>query len=83
MTNSNVLALSSLRNSAEIRECVIFVRLELYNQGVPCGPDAVRKRLAELEVQTIPSRSTIARIMAEVCLTHGRTGHYPGEPNCA
>jgi hypothetical protein len=82
MTNSNVLALSSLRTSAEIRECVIFVRLELYNQAVPCGPDAVRKRLAELEVQPLPSRSTILRIMTEECLTHGRTGHYPGEPFC-
>jgi hypothetical protein len=74
-----VLVLSPLRTCAEIRECVISVRLELYNQGVPCGPDAARRRLAELEVKPIPSRSTITRIMAEECLTHGRTGHYPGE----
>jgi hypothetical protein len=79
MTNSNVLALSQLRTRAELRECVTFVRLELYNQGVPCGPDAVRRRLNELEVQPIPSRSVVAKIMAEDCLTHGRTGHYPGE----
>jgi len=79
MTNSNVLATSQLRTQAEIRECVTFVRLELYNQGVLCGPDAVRRRLNELEVQPIPSRSTITKIMAEKCLTHGRTGHYPGE----
>ena len=80
MTNSNTFALSPLRTSTELRECVISVRLELYNQGVPCGPDAVRKRLAELEIQPMPSRSTVARIMTEECLTHGRTGHYPGEP---
>jgi hypothetical protein len=80
MTNSTVSTSSLLRTKAELRECVVFARLELYNQGSPCGPDAVRTRLAELEVQPIPSRSTIARILAEECLTHGRTGHYPGEP---
>lgn len=80
MTNSNTLALSSQRTAEEIRECVIFARLELYNQAASCGPDAVRSRLAELDVHPLPSRSTIAKIFAEECLTNGRTGHYPGEP---
>ncbi|MGB6065311.1 MAG: hypothetical protein WBG50_10910 [Desulfomonilaceae bacterium] len=80
MTTSNTPALSPLRTGAKIRKSVVFARLELHNQGGLCGPDAVRKRLAELEVQPLPSRSTIARILAGECLTHGRTGHYPGEP---
>jgi hypothetical protein len=80
VTNNNLPSLSPLRSGKELRECVIFARLELYNQGAPCGADAVRKRLAELEVQPLPSCSTIGKIMTEECLTHGRTGHYPGEP---
>ena len=80
MTNSTVATLSLLRTGAEIRKCVVFARLELHNHGGPCGPDAVRLRLAELEVQPLPSRSTIARILTEQCLTYGRIGHYPGEP---
>ena len=80
MASSNAHTSLSFRTTAEIKECVVFARLELYNQGSPCGPDAVRRRLVELEVQPIPSRSAIAKILAKECLTNGRTGHYPGEP---
>jgi hypothetical protein len=80
MASSNALPSSPFRTTAEIKECVVFARLELYNQGNPCGPDTVRRRLIELEVQPMPSRSAIAKILAKECLTYGRTGHYPGEP---
>jgi len=80
MASSNELTSSPFRTTTEIKECVVFARLELYNQGSPCGPHAVRRRLTELEVQPLPPRSAIAKILAEECLTYGRTGHYPGEP---
>ena len=61
----------------EIEEIVVFVRLELYNRDLPCGPKAIRKRLDVFYlVKPLPSESTIARILAKRCLTHGRTGCY-------
>lgn len=80
MISSKIHSLSPLRTKAELRECIVFVRLDLYNTGENCGPVAVRQRLEEMEVKPLPSRSTIARVLVEECLTHGRTGHYPGEP---
>jgi len=78
MASSNECTSSPFRNTAEIKACIVFARLELYNQGGRCGPDAVRRRLTELQVQPMPSRSAIAKILAEECLIHGPTGHYPG-----
>jgi hypothetical protein len=61
----------------EIEEIVVFVRLELYNRDLPCGPKAIRERLdAFYLVKPLPSESTIARILAKRCLTHRRTGGY-------
>jgi hypothetical protein len=61
----------------EIEEIVEFVRLELYNRELPCGPKAIRKRLdAFYLVKPLPSERTIARILAKRCLTHRRTGCY-------
>jgi hypothetical protein len=61
----------------QIEECVTFVRLELYNQDLPCGPKAVRERLATFyQLKPLPSQRTIARILARHGLTHGRTGFY-------
>lgn len=61
----------------EVEEIVVLVRLELYNRNLPCGPEAIRKRLDEFYlVRPLPSRSTIARLLAKQCLTHGRTGCY-------
>jgi hypothetical protein len=66
----------------EIERLVIFVRLELYNHGIPCGPEAVRKRMAgSYSVKQLPSPRTIARIIARNGLTHGRTGWYDGDVN--
>ncbi|MCK4838141.1 MAG: hypothetical protein KAS94_05020 [Desulfobulbaceae bacterium] len=61
----------------QIEECVTFVRLELYNRDMPCGPKAVQERLkAFYHVKPLPSERTIARILLRHGLTHGRTGLY-------
>ena len=65
------------RSKQEIEECVILVRLELYNMDMSCGPKAVQERLdAFYHVTPLPSERTIARILARHGLTHGRTGLY-------
>ena len=61
----------------EIEDCVTFVRLELYNRDLPCGPKAIRERLETFyHVKPLPSERTISRILARNGLTHGRTGFY-------
>jgi len=66
------------RSKQEIEEGVIFVRLELYNRDMPCGPKAVKERLRSFyHVKPLPSERTIARILSRNGLTHGRTGFYP------
>ena len=66
-----------MRTKEEVEEIVVFVRLELYNRDLPCGVEAIRKRLDEFYlVRPLPSRSIVARILTKRCLTHGRTGCY-------
>ncbi len=61
----------------QIAECVTFVRLELYNRDMPCGPKAVQERLRSFyHVKPLPSERTIARILSRHGLTPGRTGIY-------
>lgn len=68
------------RSPAEVEEIVTFVRLELYNRGLPCGSAALRRRLIEhYEFTGAPSKRTIARILARNGLTHGHTGWYDNE----
>jgi putative transposase len=67
------------RTRAEIEEIVVMERLHLYNKGAPCGARAIRKILYEQCVRPLPSISTIKRILSRNCLTHGRTGYYPGD----
>jgi hypothetical protein len=65
------------RTKQKIEQWVIFVRLELYNRDLPCGPKAVKQRLeAFYHVKPLPSERTIARILSRKGLTHGRTGLY-------
>ena len=64
------------RSKEEIEECVTCVRLELYNRDLPCGPQAIRKRLEQYHVIQLPSQRTIARILARHGLTHRRTCFY-------
>ncbi len=63
----------------EIEELVCMLRLELYNQGRPCGPKPLRRRLAQHYGTSLPSERTIARILERNALSRGRTGRYPGE----
>lgn len=66
----------------EIERLVIFVRLELYNHGMPCGPEAARKKMAgSYGVKQLLSPRTIARILARNGLAYGRTGWYDGDAN--
>lgn len=65
------------RTAEEIEEIVVMERLHLYNQGEPCGPKALVRRLDEESVRPLPSASTVARILVRNCLTNGRTGYYP------
>jgi hypothetical protein len=61
----------------EIEEAVTFVRLELYNRDIPCGPKPIRKRLDEFyHLKPLPSERTIARLLSRHGLTHRRTGFY-------
>ena len=61
----------------EIEEAVTFVRLELYNRDLPCGPHPIRKRLQEFyRIAPLPSERTIARLLSHHGLTHRRTGIY-------
>ena len=65
------------RSKQEVQECVIFVRLELYNRPLPCGPKAVRERCREsYHLTPLPPERTIGRILTRNGLTHGRTGIY-------
>ena len=61
---------------AEIEQIVIMERLYLYNRGIPCGAQAIHKKLQQEEIRPLPSLSTIKRILSRHGLTHRRTGHY-------
>jgi|AntAceMinimDraft_8_1070364.scaffolds.fasta_scaffold338152_2 hypothetical protein len=68
------------RPPEEVERIVVMVRLELYNQGLPCGPKALQERLDVHEhLRPLPSQRTIARMLARNGLTYGRTGWYEGE----
>lgn len=63
----------------EIEQIVVLVRLELYNHGLPCGPNAIQKRMNEhYHIHPLPSERTVARILSDNALTYGRTGCYHG-----
>jgi transposase InsO family protein len=53
-----------------------MVRLSLYNKGDFCGNQAIQWELIDMEVQPVPSLSTIGRILRRRQLTHRRTGRY-------
>jgi len=68
--------ISPHRTSAKIEDIVEMVRLSLYNKGLFCGDQAIRWELEDLNVQPLPSLSTISRILRRRDLTHRRTGRY-------
>jgi hypothetical protein len=73
-------AYSPPRSPHEIEQIVVMERLSLYNQGLPCGAVAVRKRLHDdYHLTPLPSVRTIGRILARNGLTYQRTGWYDGD----
>ena len=60
----------------EIEEIVKMVRLNLYNQDLFCGAQAILWELEDLGVKPLPSVRTINRILSRNELTHRRTGKY-------
>ncbi|MBT4026506.1 MAG: hypothetical protein HOK24_17190 [Desulfobacula sp.] len=60
----------------EIKEIVIMIRLELYNQGLCCGAKAIQNKMEKDDIEPVPSESTIGRILSSNGLTHGRIGFY-------
>ena len=64
------------RTPTEIAEIVKMVRLNLYNQNLFCGAQAILWELEDLCVAPLPSLRTINRILSRNDLTHRRTGKY-------
>jgi putative transposase len=64
------------RTPKEIEETVKMVRLNLYNQDLFCGAQAILWELEDLGVRPLPSQRTINRILSRNGLTHRRTGKY-------
>jgi transposase InsO family protein len=67
---------SSNRTPSEIEEIVKMIRLNLYNQNLFCGAQAILWEMEDLGVEPLPSIRTINRILARNDLTHRRTGRY-------
>jgi hypothetical protein len=61
----------------EIEQIVVMERLYLYNRGLPCGAQAIRRKLDWQGIEPLPSVSTIGRMLSRNYLTHHRTGYYP------
>jgi hypothetical protein len=61
----------------DVEDIVAMVRLELYNRELPCGPEAIRKKMDEAyQILPLPSKTTISKILSQRCLSHQRTGWY-------
>jgi len=67
---------SPMHTPTEIEEIVKMVRLNLYNQDLFCGAQAILWEMEDLGVQPLPSIRTINRILSRNELTHRRTGKY-------
>ena len=64
------------RTPSEIEEFVKMIRLNLYNNDLFCGAQAILWEMEDLGVTPLPSERTINRILARNDLTHKRTGSY-------
>ena len=67
---------SPLKTAIRVEEIVRTIRLDMYNQGLFCGAQAIAWRMEELETGPIPSIRTIGRILVHGDLTYRRTGRY-------
>lgn len=61
---------------SEIIEIIKMVRLNLYNQDLFCGAQAILWEMEDLGAKPLPSIRTINRVLAKNELTHRRTGKY-------
>jgi transposase len=66
----------SERTPHEVEEIVKLIRLNLYNQDLFCGAQAILWELEDLGVKPLPSLRTINRILSRNELTYRRTGKY-------
>lgn len=66
----------SMCTPEEVEEIAKMVRLNLYNQDLFCGAQAIYWEMEELNVKPLPSIRTINRILSRNDLTHRRTGKY-------
>jgi hypothetical protein len=48
-----------------LEDVVTFIRLHLYNRGVPCGARVIQHHLQELNIKPLPSVRTIGRIFTQ------------------
>jgi transposase InsO family protein len=64
------------RTPAKIEMIVEMVRWRLYNNDLFCGSQAILWEMEDMNVQPLPSISTIDRILRRRELTHRRTGRY-------
>lgn len=69
------ILLSNKRSKEEIKEIVMFVRRDLYNNLKYCGAKAIIEEMKSLDVEPLPSLSTINRILRDNYLTHRRMGY--------
>lgn len=67
---------SRCRTPPEIVEVIKMIRLNLYNQDLFCGAQAIQWELEDLGIKPLPSIRTINRILSQNGLTHRRTGKY-------
>lgn len=83
-TNESVTVMpSDLYTGQKIEEMIVFIRLELHNRTMPCGPKAIRNMMDSYHVSPLPSERSIARVLAQNDLTYVRTGWYDGDdPEC-
>jgi hypothetical protein len=63
----------------ELESVVKSERLDLYNHLKPCGAKALRKHLVNLEIENVPSVSTIGKILNKLDLINGYTRNNPGD----
>jgi putative transposase len=60
----------------EVVEIVKMIRLNLYNDDLFCGAQAIHWEMEDIGVKPLPSIRTINRILSRHELTHRRTGKY-------
>ncbi len=67
---------SPKRTPVEIEEIIKMIRLNLYNNDLFCGAQAIRWELEDMGIQPLPSERTINRILARNDLIYKRKKRY-------